>query len=146
MMVMSYIDWYRRFAQILIQYLFWIFDMNLFPISSCSVIDSFSGYIARRYLWQLSLLIMYECQLKLRKYILYLYKIEFLCKILVWLYQSSLYNLLRILFWITWIFPMVAFWRSTIHLYSIRYPWKAIYLSSGNNWHSSFCFFQCSEY
>ena len=43
---------------------FGFFYMNLFPISSYYVMDIFSGYIvARKYLWQFSLLmIMYECQ------------------------------------------------------------------------------------
>ncbi len=42
------------------------FYMNLFPISSYYVMDIFSSYIvARKYLWQFSLLIiMDECQLK----------------------------------------------------------------------------------
>ena len=65
MMVMRYTDWHRKFLSILIQYLFWLFYMDLFPISSYYVMDIFSGYIvARKYLWQFSLLlIMYECQL-----------------------------------------------------------------------------------
>ncbi len=61
---------YRLAPQILINFnpvfVLAFFYMNLFPISSYYVMDIFSGYIvARKYLWQFSLLvIMYECQLK----------------------------------------------------------------------------------